>query len=95
MVQTRGGSRRLLIQNLEEIPTDPQGYAFHAHKKHKGYANLAQPAFIYPSVSVCSAGTGIVPCVAIIACNLHRICAGNSALISNKAGRVSIGSTAI
>lgn len=46
------------------------------------------PACVYlPSVSVCTTGTSIVPCVAIIACNLHRIRTGNSALISNKAGK--------
>lgn len=46
------------------------------------------PACVHlPSVSVCTTGTSIVLCVAIIACNLHRIRTGNSALISNKAGK--------
>lgn len=46
------------------------------------------PACVYlPSVSVCTTGTSIVPCVAIIACNLHRIRTGSSALISNNAGK--------
>lgn len=46
------------------------------------------PACVYlSSVSVCSTGTSIVSCVAIIACNLHRIRTENSALISHKAGR--------
>ena len=46
------------------------------------------PARVYlPSASVCTAGTSIVPCVAIIACNLHRMRTGNSALISDGAGK--------
>lgn len=44
-------------------------------------------AFIYPSVSVCTTGTSIVPCVAIIACNLHRIRTGNSVPICNNAAK--------
>lgn len=52
------------------------------------------PDCVYlPLVSVCTAGTSIVSWTAIIACNLHRIRRGNSVLISNKAGRVSICST--
>lgn len=86
MVPALRGSRHLLIQNLEEIPTNPQGSRSAAPKTQR-LCKSAQPAFIYPSVSVCTTGTSIVPCVAIIACNLHRIRTGNSALISNKAGK--------
>lgn len=85
VVPTQGGSRHLLIQNLEEIPTNPQGSRSPAPKTQR--LCKSNPACVYlPSVSACTTGTSIVPCVAIIACNLHRIRAGNSALISNNAG---------
>lgn len=85
MVPALRGSRHLLIQNLEEIPTNPRGSRSAAPKTQR-LCKSARPAFIYPRFPFAPRETRIVPCVAIIACNLHRIRTGNSALISNKAG---------
>lgn len=47
MVPALRGSRHLLIQNLEEIPTNPQGSRSAAPKTQR-LCKSAQPAFIYP-----------------------------------------------
>lgn len=47
MVPALRGSRRLLIQNLEEIPTNPQGSRSAAPKTQR-LCKSAHPAFIYP-----------------------------------------------
>lgn len=80
------GSRHLLIQKPWGNPYQSSGLTFSSAQNTK--AMQICPACVYLlSVSVCTTGTSIVPCVAIIACNLHRIRTGNSALISNKAGK--------
>lgn len=47
MVPALRGSRHLLIQNLEEIPTNPQGSRSAAPKTQR-LCKSSQPAFIYP-----------------------------------------------